>query len=566
MILVTKKLEELLAPAVEAAAPGGAEKLILQFTRDPSLGDLQTNIAMILAKPLGRNPRDLAAAIIAGIVPDPLIAGAETAGPGFINIRLNRQHLAAYLEEIDSTGLFPARDPEKQVIIDYSSPNIAKRMHIGHLRSTIIGDSLKRIYRYLGYPVIADNHLGDWGTQFGKLIVAYRLWLDPENYRESAIEELERLYVKFEQESAERPELLEEARRELKNLQDGEPGCAALWEEFVQASLAEYDRVYKRMDISFDTYRGESFYHDRMPGVVAELMEKGLARESEGALVVFFPEEEHLHPCLVQKNDGAYLYATSDLACIRRRMEDYAIDRLVYVTDDRQIPHFQQVFRVAEMLGWEVPRVHVAFGIMKFSEGHFSSRKGNVIYLTHLLDEAEKRAWDIVTEKNPSLPEEERKEIARVVGMGAVKYFDLSQNRSSNIIFDWGKVLSFEGNTSPYLQYVYARIQSLIRKSGLESIGVPEVPAEISETENKLMHAMAQFPGVVIQAADNYKPNLISDYIFDLSQTFNYFYNTYPILKEEGELRRFRLFLCERTAAIIRAGLELLGIQVLDRM
>jgi len=566
MNLLTKQLEEILSPAIEKVSPEGRDKLIIQFTRDASLGNIQCSSAMALAKGLKRNPRQVAEEIVAAIPSSPLIENVEIAGPGFINFRLSRKGLLDYLSEIGHSDLFPERDANKKVIIDYSSPNIAKRMHIGHLRSTIIGDSIKRMYRYMGYSVIGDNHIGDWGTQFGKLMVAYRNWLDKENYTTSPIEELERLYVKFEQESADKPELLDEARRELKKLQDGDETNVTLWKEFIDVSLKEYDTIYSRLDIDFDTYRGESFYHNSMPGVVEELKTKEIARESEGALVVFFDESEHLHPCLVQKGDGAFLYATSDLACIQQRMDEYDVDRLVYVTDDRQIPHFNQVFRVSDLLGWEVDKIHVPFGIMKFSEGHFSSRKGNVIYLAHLLDEAEKRAFEIVTEKNPSLSEEERTEIGQVVGRGAVKYFDLSQNRSSNIIFDWDKVLSFEGNTSPYLQYVYARIQSIIRKSELDEIRIPELPSEVSETEDKLIHTMIQFPNVVMQAAAGYKPNLISDYIFELSQHFNYFYNSHQILKEAEDIKLFRLYLCSQTAEIIKTGLDLLGIKVLERM
>ncbi len=566
MNLLINQLEAVLSPAIEKVVPGGKDKIIVQFTRDALLGNLQCNSAMALARSLKRNPREVAEEIVANIPSHPLIESIEIAGPGFINFKLNMKEVLFYLSEITDPALFPSRDSGKTVIVDYSSPNIAKRMHIGHLRSTIIGDSIKRIFRFIGYNVIGDNHLGDWGTQFGKLMVAYRSWLDREAYRNSPIEELERLYVKYEQVSSDKPDLIEEARRELKKLQDGDKENVDLWKEFIEVSLKEYDSIYSRMDISFDTYRGESFYHDLMPGVVEELKTRELARISEGALVVFFDESENLHPCLVQKNDGAYLYATSDLACIKQRIQEYDLDRLIYVTDDRQIPHFKQVFRVSEMLGWNSECIHVAFGIMKFTEGNFSSRKGNVIYLSHLLDEAEKRAFEIVTEKNPSLSEEERREIARIVGVGAVKYFDLSQNRSSNIIFDWNKVLSFEGNTSPYLQYVYARIQSIIRKSGLTEILLPEIPDEVSETENKLIHAMIQYPNIIIQAANGYKPNLISDYIFELSQIFNTFYNSHQILKETEEVKLFRLFLCNRTAGIIKSGLSLLGIQVLDRM
>ncbi len=566
MKLLTKELESIFRDSIIKIDETRGDQAILQFTRNSELGHLQCNSAMALAKHLKKPPREVAGLIINNLPENNFIQECEIAGPGFINIKLTAEAVLNYLKEVEGKSLFPEQDQDKTVIIDYSSPNIAKRMHIGHLRSTIIGDSIKRIYRGMGYNVIGDNHLGDWGTQFGKLIVSYNNNLNKENYQNSPIEELERLYVLFEKESAEKPELLDQAREELKKLQDGDDKNVALWKEFIDASLKEYDKVYSRLNVSFDTFRGESYYHPRMEGVLKELTDKKIAERSEGAMVVFFDEKEHLHPCLVQKKDGAYLYTTSDLACIKNRTEEYNVEQLIYVTDDRQIPHFKQVFRVADRLGWDVERHHIPFGVMKFTEGHFSSRKGNVIYLTHLLDEAEKRAFEIVSEKNPSLDEGEKKEIAKVVGLGAVKYFDLSQNRSSDIIFNWEKVLSFEGNTSPYLQYVYARIQSLIRKSELSEIVIEKLPSEISPLEQRIIHQLIQYPHVIKQAAISYKPNLISDYIYELSQSFNSFYSAHKILKEADDIKMFRLFLCERVAEVIKNGLDLLGIGVLDRM
>jgi len=336
----------------------------IQFTKNPVLGHLQCNSAMALAGQLKRNPREIAEEIVRAVDKGSLIDSLEIAGPGFINIRLTRPYVLSYLESLKKQNPFSSKEEAGPVIIDYSAPNIAKRMHIGHLRSTIIGDSLKRIYRFLGYKVIGDNHVGDWGTQFGKLIIGYRLWLDEEAFSSNPIEELEKLYVKFERESVDDPSLLDQARIERTKLQAGDEVNVGLWQRFIDESLKEYEKVYSRLDIHFETHRGESFYRDSMPGIIGLLKEKGLARESEGALVVFFDEDENLHPAIVQTGDGGYVYSTSDLACIQRRMEEYAPSKIIYVTDDRQIPHFKQVFSMASKLGWNAPSVHVPFGIM----------------------------------------------------------------------------------------------------------------------------------------------------------------------------------------------------------
>ena len=459
-------------------------------------------------------------------------------------------------------------DRDGTLIIDYSSPNIAKPMHVGHLRSTVIGDSLKRVFRFLGYSVVADNHLGDWGTQFGKLIVGYRNWLDRALYKDDPIAELERIYILFEQKSSDDPALIEQAREELKRLQDGDEDNLGLWKEFVSVSMDEYAKTYRRMDIEFDTYHGESFFHNLMPGVVDELVKKGLAKESEGALVVFFDEAENLHPCVIKKNDGAFLYATSDLACILFRKKEYDINRLVYVTDARQESHFRQVFAIKDMLGWDVAAEHVPFGLMGLADGHFSSRRGNVIKLKDLLDEAKKRAAAIVEEKNPGLSPGEKDRIAETVGLGAVKYSDLSQNRVSNIVFDWDKMLNFEGNTAPYLQYTYARISSLIRKArenGKYDGGMERVAIR-NNSERVLALTLSQFFSSVAKAGETYRPNIIADQLFETAQRFNSFYNSLPVLKAEGVSLPTRLMLAEKTAFILKTGLGLLGIQTVERM
>ena len=545
------------------------KKVEISVATNEKYGDFQTNFAMMNSKIIGKKPRDIAQEVLDNLEENNVIEKLEIAGPGFINIFLKSEYLGELLkksrtEEYDFS--FLNRDGD--VIIDFSSPNIAKRMHIGHLRSTIIGDSITRIYKYLGYHMIADNHIGDWGTQFGKLIIGYRRWLNKEAYKENPIEELERVYVEFSKLAETDPELEEEARLELKKLQDGDAENFALWKEFIKVSLDEYDKLYKRLDVHFDTYYGESFYHPMMQGVVEELVEKGLAVEDDGAKVVFFPEEENLFPCIVQKKDGAFLYSTSDIATIKFKRDTYKINKLIYLTDERQQDHFKQFFRITDMLGWNVEKHHIWFGIMRFADGVFSTRKGNVIRLEQLLDVGKKRAYDIVQEKNPNLSEEEKDQIAEIVGVGAIKYADLSQNRQSPIIFEWDKILTFEGNTAPYLQYSYARIQSILRRA--ESEGkIINYDKEI-KIEDKLERALADhiaaFPMAVLKASETFKPNIIADYLFELSKKFNSFYNSCPILNQEDDILYSRALIAKITGETIKDGLSLLGIKTLDRM
>ncbi|MEH1740292.1 arginine--tRNA ligase [Fusobacterium varium] len=545
------------------------KKVEVSVATNEKFGDFQTNFAMMNSKIIGKNPRTIAQEILDNLEENDVIDKLEIAGPGFINIFLKSKYLGEVLkksrtEEYD----FYFLNREGDVIIDFSSPNIAKRMHIGHLRSTIIGDSIRRIYKYLGYHIVADNHIGDWGTQFGKLIIGYRRWLNKEAYKENPIEELERVYVEFSKLSETEPELEEEARLELKKLQDGDAENFALWKEFIKVSLDEYDKLYKRLGVHFDTYYGESFYHPIMQGVVEELVEKKLAVEDDGAKVVFFPEEDNLFPCIVQKKDGAFLYSTSDIATIKFRRETYNINKLIYLTDERQQDHFKQFFRITDMLGWNVEKHHIWFGIMRFADGVFSTRKGNVIRLEQLLDEGKKRAYEIVQEKNPSLSEEEKDKIAEIVGVGAIKYADLSQNRQSPIIFEWDKILTFEGNTAPYLQYSYARIQSILRKAESEGKNV-DYSKEI-KIEDKLERALADhitaFPMAVLKASETFKPNIIADYLFELSKKFNSFYNSCPILNQEDEILYSRALIAKITGETIKDGLSLLGIKTLERM
>ena len=440
-------------------------------------------------------------------------------------------------------------------------------MHIGHLRSTIIGESISRIYKYLGYNVVADNHIGDWGTQFGKLIVGYRKWLNQEAYKTNPIEELERVYVKFSDEADENPALEDEARAELKKLQDGEEENTKLWKEFIEASLQEYNKLYKRLDIHFDTYYGESFYNDMMGDVLKELVDKNIAKDDQGAKVVFFNEEDNLYPCIVQKKDGAYLYSTSDIATIKFRKNTYDVNKLVYLTDSRQQDHFKQVFKITDMLDWNIEKHHIWFGIIRFADAILSTRKGNIIKLEELLDEAHTRAYNIVNEKNSSLSEEEKQNIAEIVGTSSVKYADLSQNKQSDIMFEWDKILSFEGNTAPYLLYTYARIQSILRKVEEQGFDLKDIELNLTnDFERNLANHLLNLPISVLKSAETFKPNLIADYLYELSKKLNTFYNNCPILNQEENILKTRALLIKKTGEVLKEGLALLGISVLNKM
>ena len=571
MELLRIRLEKLLKEAVKAVKPDFDDwsRLVLQPASDEKFGDYQTNFAMTASKILRQPPKMIAESIISAIPENDILEKAEVAGPGFINFFLKNSFVAETVRKTFSENWdFSHINTDGTVVIDYSSPNIAKPMHVGHLRTTIIGDSIKRIMNFIGYNVVADNHLGDWGTQFGKLIVAYSRWLDKENFEKDPIAELERLYIKFGDEAEKDPDLDELARAELKKVQDGDEANLALWKKFVEITLSECKKIYEYLGIKFDTYYGESFYHKLMPKVIDELVEKGLAVESEGALVVFFDEKENLHPCIVRKKDGAFLYATSDLATIKFKYENYKMNKALYVTDDRQAVHFKQIFNIAERAGWKMEFVHIPFGVLSFNGEILKTRAGNTIKLADLFKEAESKGLSVVEEKNPELPVEEKKKIAKAVGIGALKYSDLSQNRTSNIDFSWEKALSFDGNTAPYLQYSYARVQSIKRKAAEKGVTLDfnsEIKIE-SDIERSIAASVAKFPECVEKAAELYKPNFIADHIFDLVQKFGTFYNSTPILKADPEKMQSRLLLAEAVAQTVKSGLDLLGIEAPEKM
>ena len=574
MELLTIKLKKLFSENINNIFGADyAEKVDIQNSTKKEFGDFQTNFAMVSSKLIGKNPREIANMLVDNFKENDIIEKLEIAGPGFINIYLKNSFLNEEIKKVENEKYdFSFLNTDKTVIIDYSSPNIAKRMHIGHLRSTIIGDSIKRILQFLGFHTLADNHIGDWGTQFGKLIVAYKNWLNKKAYEEDPIGELERIYVQFSDEVKKNPALEDEAREELKKLQLGDEDNQKLWKEFIDISLKEYNKIYDRLDVNFDYYYGESFYNDMMPSVLEELKEKGIAREDQGALVVFF-ENDKLPPAIVQKKDGSFLYTTSDLATMKFRKDELNVDEAVYLTDDRQQNHFKQVFEIGEMLGkpYNYKKTHVVFGIMRFGDGMiFSSRSGNIIRLVDLLDEAKTQVKKVIDEKNPNIPKDEKENIAEIVGSGAIKYFDLSQNRTSDITFTWDKVLSFEGNTGPYLQYTYVRIMSIFRKLKEENIDVENeniILDDMTGIERELAAELLRFPQAVVKSYESYRPNIIADYLFDMAKLFNNFYNSSSILKEKNKkVMDARILLSEKTAFVLKEGLSLLGIKTVDRM
>lgn len=540
---------------------------------DEQFGDYQINGVMPLAKRLRTNPRELAAKVMAALDLGDLCDPPEIAGPGFINLTLRPDALgrALGLAAVDErSGIEKTASPQR-IVLDYSSPNISKQMHVGHLRSTIIGDAIYRVQKFLGHEVTGDNHLGDWGTQFGLLIVGYQRFGDEERLERDSIAELEHLYREANALAKDDATVADEARQALAQLQSGDAGKKALWERFVHCSRKHLEAVYQRLDVTFDSWHGESFYHDRLPGVVERLLASGLAREDQGAVCVFFAEGSGLEeqPFLIRKSDGAFLYATTDLATLAFRSETYHPDRVIYVVDKRQSLHFRQLFEVAHRLGYTCRLEHVGFGTILGEDGRpIKTREGAPIQLTDLLDEAHARALELVKEKWPQLPNEELAPIAEAVGIGAVKYADLSQNRNSDYKFEWSKLLALDGNTGPYLQYALVRIRSIFRTfgdNGWQHDGTPivlQAPAELG-----LAKVLARMPDVLEQVSESCYPHNLCDHLYELARRFSVFYENCPVLQaDDDRTRQSRLALCKVAAAQLELGLHCLGIKTLDRM
>jgi arginyl-tRNA synthetase len=571
------KLEERLRAAVGSALPdANAETVQVRPCPDPKFGDYQTTSLMTLAKERRMNPRQLAADVLQKLDVTEWCEKVEIAGAGFLNFRLKPSAVANELESgVRSEHLFFNRTGQpRTIVIDFSSPNVAKPMHVGHIRSTILGDSLARTLRLLGHRVITDNHIGDWGTQFGKLIVGWKRELDRTALEADPIGEMERLYRKVHTESESDTAVLEQARQELVKLQQGDSTNLAIWREMIALSQIQFDIIYRRLDVKFDHTLGESFYNPGLQSLVEELRARGVARESEGAVAVFFDDLPQLkaQPALIQKSDGGFNYTTTDLATLEYRLSTWKPDEIVYVTDGRQQLHFQQLF--ATFRKWrpdaKVKLAHVWFGSILGEDGRpFKTRSGETVKLSDLLDEAEERALAVVSEKSPDLPEPKRREIARVVGIGAVKYADLLSNRQSDYVFSWDKMLALHGNTAPYLQYAYTRIRSIFRKGSETGGSVALGGSPISLTaphEISLAKHLLRF-GLVIEAVtDDYRPNFLCNYLYELAGLFTGFYENCPVLKAEPAERASRLALCDLTGGVLKQGLDLLGIEVLEQM
>ena len=545
----------------------------------PEFGDYQANGVMGIAKKLGRNPRELGTELLARLnaAANPLVSHYELAGPGFINIHLAGDALRDRANQLlvePSLLVLPTESPQT-IVVDYSSPNLAKEMHVGHLRGTIIGDSIARILERQGNRVIRQNHVGDWGTQFGMLITFMR-----ESSAEAgmALADLEGFYRAAKQRFDADSEFADRARESVVKLQGGDPEYLEAWQAFISTSLTHCQAVYDKLNVtlSMTDLKAESFYNPQLEGVVTRLENTGLLKDSDGARCVFLDEfvgkDGEPLPVIIQKTDGGYLYATTDLAAVDYRCHELKADRALYVVDARQSLHFQQVFAVATAAGFSNEAIsleHISYGTMMGSDGKpFKTRSGDVVKLVDLLDEAVTRAFDLVSSKNPDLEETERRHIAQAVGIAAVKYADLSKNRTSDYLFDWSSMLSFEGNTAPYLMYAYARIKTLLAKQAVDTDGNIRFPESVAlaPEEKALLLKSLQLAETIDAVAQDCFPNTLSNYLYELSASFMRFYEACPIQGTDAATRANRLSLCILASEALKQGLDLLGIETLERM
>ena len=559
--------------AVALGTTGIDESLaVVTPAADTRFGDYQTNAAMVAAKSLKKNPREVADSILSHLQVTDLCEAPTVAGAGFINFKMLDSALSGAVNVVRNDprlGLATVEDP-KTIIIDFSSPNVAKPMHVGHIRSTILGDSLARIARHLGHHVVTDNHIGDWGTQFGKVIYGWKHLLDREALENAPISELVRLYREVNAAEENDPALKETVRHELVKLQQGDAENLEIWRQAVSLSWKEFERLYGLLDINFDERLGESFYNDALGPLVDRLLDQKIAEVSKGAVCIFFPELPAMEekPCLIRKSDGGFLYATTDLATLEYREKRWKPDAVWYVTGAPQQLHFEQVFAAARRMGVGTDLRHIAFGsILGEDRKMMKTRSGENVELGGLLTEAFERALAVVTEKNPDLPRGEQEEVAGIIGLGAVKYADLMQHRLTDYVFSWDKMLSFQGNTAPYLQNAYVRIRSIFRKAGAEGISVEVVPILIEDpAERALALQILRFGEVLHAVMDDQRPNLLCLYLYELADRFHRFYEACPILKSEGAIRSSRLTIAGLTADVLQTGLGLLGIGVPERM
>jgi arginyl-tRNA synthetase len=562
--LLAQKLSDALAKA------GLPQAGSVSPATDPRFGDYQSNAALILATQFGENPRAIAQKILDVYDPGDLCEPPTIAGAGFINFALRPEAIAAQTTDLlrdERLGVAKAVD-HRRIVIDFGSPNVAKPMHVGHIRSTVLGDALARIASFLGHEVIRDNHIGDWGTQFGMVIYGWKHLLDRAALERDPIAELVRIYKETNEKATTDPKVREAVREELVKLQAGDSENFSIWKETVDLSMKEFERAYQLLDIHYDIQRGESFYNDRLPAVVERLLKSGIAGISEGAVCVFFRHIPELgeKPAIIRKSDGGFNYTTTDIATVDYRIRDLKADTVWLVVGAPQILHFKQIIAIARREGYTADFRHITFGsILGEDRKLMKTRSGENVPLRDLLDEAVQRARKIIEEKNPDLSESEKADIAQKVGIGAVKYYDLSQYRMTDYIFSWDRMLSFQGNTAPYLQNAYVRIRSIFRKAGEEFVAPKQVTLGAPE-EKTLAMKLCQFAEVVPTVLNDFRPNLLANYLYELANAFHAFYEACPVLKAEEPARSSRLALCELSARVLGKGLDLLGIKVPEKM
>ena len=572
--LLAKKLSDALAAA---GLPDAGE---LTPATDQRFGDYQTNAALVLGKQRGENPRELAEKIIGHLNVGDLCEPPVVAGPGFINFTLRPGAIAKKTARIlgdERLGVVETESP-RRIVIDFGSPNVAKPMHVGHIRSTVLGDALARIATFLGHEVIRDNHIGDWGTQFGMVIYGWKNLLDRRALQQDPLTEIVRIYKETNALATSNPEVRETCRQELVKLQAGDKENIDIWNECVAFSMQDFEHVYELLDIHYDIQCGESFYNDRLPGVVERLLKSGIAEISEGAVVVFFRDIPELadKPCIIRKRDGGFNYATTDIATIDYRLDDLKADSVWYVVGAPQALHFKQIFEIARQQGYRADLRHITFGsILGEDRKLMKTRSGENVPLRELLEEACRRTRKIIDEKNPDLSESEKIDVAQKIGIGAVKYADLSQYRMTDYVFSWEKMLSLQGNTAPYLQNAYVRIRSIFRKAGEswhrhpadEEVGWKPMPLQLGDSaEINLAKRLCQFAEIVPHVLNDFRPNILANYLFEVANSFHTFYEACPVLKSEEPVRGSRLALCDLTAKVLYRGLDLLGIKVPEKM
>jgi arginyl-tRNA synthetase len=562
--LLARKLTDALAKT------GFSNSGDLTQATDPRFGDYQTNAALVLGKQRGENPRAVAEKILQHLDVANLCESPTVAGAGFINFTLLPGAVAQKTAELSADerlGVARSTSPKK-IVIDFGSPNVAKPMHVGHIRSTALGDALARIATFLGHDVIRDNHIGDWGTQFGMVIWGWKNLLDRQALQRDSLAEIVRIYKETNARSTSDPAVRDACRQELVKLQSGDKENTDIWNECVALSMQDFQHVYQLLDIHYDIQCGESFYNDRLAGVVDRLLKAKIAEVSEGAVVVFFRDIPELadKPCIIRKSDGGFNYATSDIATVDYRINELKRDTVWYVVGAPQTLHFKQIFEIARREGHKADFRHIPFGnILGEDRKLMKTRSGENVPLRQVLEEACARARKIIEEKNPDLADAEKIEIARTIGIGAVKYADLSQYRMTDYVFSWDKMLALQGNTAPYLQNAYVRIRSIFRKAG-------EVAPKIEKfvlneaAEITLAKRLCQFAEIVPQVLNDFRPNILANYLFELANSFHAFYEACPVLRSDEPLRSSRLALCELAGRVLQRGLDLLGIKVPEKM